>query len=106
MKQQSIVIFYYSLLVFIGGIIGYFVAGSQASLVASSLSAVLLLLGAIRIRQGCRVSYYLTTGIIALLCVFFTYRFFLSYKIAPGGMMAILSACLIAYLIVKRTSNN
>lgn len=101
MKQQSVIVFCYALLVLIGGIIGHAVAGSQASLIASSVSAALLSIGAIRIWQGCSYAYYITTLLVFALTLFFGYRFFLSYKIAPGGIMMVMSACLTAYLLFK-----
>lgn len=102
MKQNAIVVLCYALLIFVGGIIGHTIANSLASLIASSIIALILLGCAHFINKGSQAAYYAATVITALLFVFFTYRFFLSYKIAPSGIMAILSAFLVVYLFMRR----
>lgn len=104
MKQNAIVVLCYALLIFLGGVIGHAVANSLASLIASSIFALILLGCAHYINKGNEAAYKIATAITALLFVFFTYRFFLSYKIAPGGIMAIISAALLVYLFIRRNT--
>lgn len=102
MKQNAIVVVCYALLILVGGIIGHTIANSLASLIASSIFALILLGCAHFINKGNKAAYHAATVITAFLFAFFTYRFFLSYKIAPGGIMAIISAILLVYLFMRR----
>ncbi len=102
MKQRSIVIGCYALLIFIGGIIGYFVANSLISLIVSSMFALSLMICTALVWKGSLTAYHIATTLTFLLFAFFSYRFFLTYKLAPAGIMAVLSGCLFAYLFATR----
>lgn len=102
MKKKSIVIGCYALLILIGGIIGYIVANSLASLIASSVIALILFGCAGLIWKENMIAYQIAITLVACLVAFFTYRFFLSYKLAPGGIMAIISGVLWIYLFTQR----
>lgn len=102
MKKKAIIIGCYSILILIGGIIGYVIANSLASLIASSLIALILLGCTALVWKGNLVAYHTTTLLTACLLIFFTYRFFLSYKVAPAGIMALISGILLIYLVAQR----
>ena len=103
MTKNAIIISCYALFILIGGIIGHLAAQSLASLIASSLFAILLLISSTLMVKGKkRVGYYLATLLTTLLFAFFTYRFFLTLKFMPGGMMACISALLLFYLVFQR----
>lgn len=104
MKEKAIVIGCYAVLIFIGGIIGYFVANSLISLIISSVIAGMLAICSGLILKGNMPAYHAATLITALLLAFFTYRFALTYKIAPSGIMAFISGILLVYLIMQRKS--
>jgi uncharacterized membrane protein (UPF0136 family) len=104
MKEQNIYIIVYSALLMIGGMIGYFVAGSTASLVMSVLFALLLLICTIFMSGGNQTAYDVALGAILILFLFFSYRFFLSCKFMPGGFMAVVSAVVLAWLSYRRFS--
>lgn len=100
MQKVSVIVWVYAALVLIGGIIGFFVAHSTPSLVASSLTTLLLLGMGYFIRKGACWAYTATLGILTFLLVFFGYRFYISHwKPFPGGAMVLLTAALLAYLI-------
>ncbi|MFI0435246.1 MAG: TMEM14 family protein [Parachlamydiaceae bacterium] len=102
MKQQAIVISSYALLNLIGGLIGLAVAGSLPSLIASALIAVILFFCAAFVLRGSMVAYQTATILSACLFLFFTYRYSLSWKIMPGGVMALISIILFIYLILQK----
>src|SRR5262245_7372124 len=102
MKKNAILIGCYAILILIGGIIGHVVANSLASLIASSLIALILFGCTALIWKGNSMAYHTATFLTAFLLAFFTYRFFLSYKLAPGGIMALISGILFIYLFVQR----
>jgi uncharacterized membrane protein (UPF0136 family) len=101
MKEKAIIIGCYSLLILVGGIIGHLVANSLISLIVSSVIAGMLLVCSGLILRGNVPAYHAATLITAFLLAFFTYRFFLTYKIAPGGIMAMISGILLVYLIMQ-----
>ena len=100
MQKISVMVWVFAVIVLIGGIVGFFVAHSTPSLVASSLTTVLLLGTGYFIRQGACWAYSTTMAILTFLLVFFGYRFYITqWKPFPGGVMLLLTGALLAYLI-------
>lgn len=104
MQKKSLVIGLYAVLVLVGGLIGFFVAHSTASLLASGPIAFFLLGCSIFVRRGSTLAYNLTLGILGCLFIFFGYRFLLNYQIMPAGMMTLVTAGVFAYLVTSRKS--
>lgn len=103
MKTTTIVTYIYATLVLVGGIVGYVLAGSVASIMASSIFFVLLVVAGYGMNKGCNSAYNMSLVLTLLLTLFFGYRFFESYKLAPAGIMTLLSALTFIYLITQRT---
>ncbi len=101
MQTTSRIIWIYAALVLIGGMIGHFVAHSPASLIASSIVAILLAGCGYFIHKGQGWAHCAATAISVVLLAFFGYRFSLAYKFMPAGLMVILTACLLVYLLMK-----
>jgi uncharacterized membrane protein (UPF0136 family) len=101
MQNKSLVIFIYAALVLCGGLIGFIVAGSLASIIASSIFTALLLIGGYFVSRGNKIAYDITLFVILFLAFFFGYRFFQTYQL-PGGIMAVISALTFGYLVSKR----
>jgi uncharacterized membrane protein (UPF0136 family) len=101
MKEKAIIIGCYALLILVGGIIGHLVANSLISLIISSVIAGMLLVCSGLILKENIPAYHAATLITAILLAFFTYRYFLTSKIAPGGIMALISGVLLVYLILQ-----
>lgn len=99
MKEKAILITCYSILLIVGGVIGFLTANSLASLFSSGIIAIILLITAFFIAQRKKGAYETAIVITALVSVFFIYRYFLTYKFAPAGIMAIISCALLAYLL-------
>ncbi|CAF23704.1 TMEM14 family protein [Candidatus Protochlamydia amoebophila] len=95
------VIWIYAIIVLIGGIVGHAVANSLASLIASSITAAILLGCGYLVHKGQSWGYYGTLLIAGLLLAFFGYRFSLSYKFMPAGLMLVLTTALLAYLLTN-----
>lgn len=102
MKTKSVIIFCYAMLILIGGIIGHVVANSSASLITSSIVAVCLFCCAALMWKGYSMAYQTATYVVIGLLIFFSYRFFLTHKIFPAGVLAIMSGCLAIYLVMQR----
>ncbi len=99
MKTDTIATGLYALLLIVGGMIGYFTAHSLMSLIMGTSFALMLGFSAWGIQKGCIYSIYSAIGLTALLLAFFMYRYVVTLKFFPGGIMAILSLSLLAILI-------
>jgi uncharacterized membrane protein (UPF0136 family) len=99
MKYKGISVLIYSLLVLIGGILGYVKAQSAVSLMTGVLSSLFLCVGAFSLFKGKKLGFYLSTILTALLGVFFAYRFALTHSFMPAGLMCILSAIILIILL-------
>jgi uncharacterized membrane protein (UPF0136 family) len=102
MQKKPYLIWAYAVITFIGGIIGYKVAGSLISILASTTIACLLAGCGYGIKKGSAVAYYTTMGILCFVLAFFGYRFSLQFKIMPAGMMLLLTVSLLLYLFATR----
>lgn len=93
MQTPSIIVYVYAVLVGIGGFIGYRRANSLPSLIAGTLSFLLLLVAAQSMRTGQAWGLPLAGALSLFLLVFFSLRYLKSSPRAfmPGGLMAILS---------------
>lgn len=104
MKLQATLLFLYGLLLLIGGIIGHFKANSPASLIAGIVFGVLAIGNAFAFFKGLSWAYPLGFILSSFLFLFFTYRFFLSYRFMPAGLMACLSLVLLLLLFWTKRS--
>jgi uncharacterized membrane protein (UPF0136 family) len=90
----------FGLLTIAGGIMGYVKAGSTASLVAGSISGLLLLLAAFLLPSHVLIGLALG-GIVSLLLIgYFLPAFFRTGKMLPAGMMSLLSVLGMVFAIV------
>jgi uncharacterized membrane protein (UPF0136 family) len=89
----------FGLLTIAGGVMGYLRAGSTISLIAGSISGVLLLVAAFLLPSHA-VAGLALGGIVSLLLIgYFLPAFFRSGKMMPAGMMSILSILGIVFAI-------
>ena len=87
--QYDIVSILFTLLVFAGGIYGYLSKGSSASLISGTLFAILLAFGTYF--EGSRKNAYPLIVVLLILTATMAYRFSLTSKFMPAGLMAALS---------------
>ena len=98
MKSRSIVVGIYGALVLAGGLTGYFMAGSFASLISGGLSGLALIICSIFIGKNSLAAYNITVGLLCVLLAFFCYRFISTHQIAPSGVLALLNTFVLIYL--------
>ena len=80
-----------------GGLMGFLKAGSKASLIASSIFALPLVLAALGWLPA-----WVADAVLGLLLVYMGMKFARTRKLMPSGLMAILSAAtLIARFVLK-----
>jgi uncharacterized membrane protein (UPF0136 family) len=100
MEAAKIYFIVFGVLTILGGIVGYVKAGSVASIIAGSISGVLLLVGAFVMPEH-RVVGLATALIVSLLLAAYFIRKYLSTgAVMPAGMMSVLSIIGIIVVIV------
>jgi len=79
---------------------GYLMAGSTASVVMGSISGFLLILSALGMMGKLTSLAHLALIITFILDAFFTYRWILSMKFMPSGLMSIISTIVLVVLAI------
>lgn len=92
-----VILWIYIVLLIVGGMVGLLKAGSKASLIASVLCAVPLILCNIGV-----IRFQWSTWILLALLVMFAFRVAKSKKMMPNGMLVLLTlATLVALQFIK-----
>ncbi|MFA6546950.1 MAG: TMEM14 family protein [Limisphaerales bacterium] len=91
MTAPNIVLWVYIVLLVAGGLVGFLKAGSKASLIASSVFALPLVLVALGL-----VPAIVAEVVLGILLVYMGMKFSKSKKFMPSGLMAILSLSALA----------
>lgn len=92
MGPAKIYFIIFGILTIAGGIIGYVKAGSTASIIAGSISGVLLLLAALLMPEHQAAGLVVALVVSLLLAGRFIPKFFGTFKLMPDGLMSVLSA--------------
>jgi len=100
MEAAKIYFIVFGLLTIAGGIVGYVKAGSVASIIAGSISGILLLVAAFLLPEY-RAAGLITALIISLLlAAYFIRKFSQTGMVMPAGIMSLLSVIGIIAAIV------
>jgi uncharacterized membrane protein (UPF0136 family) len=91
MEAAKIYFIAFGVLTIAGGIVGYAKAGSVASIVAGSITGILLLVAAFLLPQHRAIGLATAFIISLLLAAQFVPKFIRTGRVMPAGMMAILS---------------
>ena len=81
----------FGVLTIAGGIVGYVKAGSVVSIIAGSISGVLLLIGAATLSEHSAVGLFTVLVVSLLLAAWSVRKFIETGRLMPAGMMSILS---------------
>ena len=91
MPNIKIYFIVFGLLTIAGGIMGYVKAGSAPSIIAGSISGILLIIAAWLIPQN-QFAGLLMSGVVSLLLIgYFLPKFLRTHAIMPAGVMSLLS---------------
>ncbi len=101
MKITATIVCVYSLIILIGGIVGYMKAESIPSLVSGLVFSVGLFLCSYAISKGKLMAQYAALGITFVLDGFFTHRFAKTLHFIPSGLMSLLSLAVIIVIALK-----
>jgi uncharacterized membrane protein (UPF0136 family) len=100
MEAAKIYFIVFGVLTIVGGIVGYVKAGSVASIIAGSITGVLLLVGAFLLPEH-RAAGLATMLIISLLLAAqFIPKLLRTGRVMPAGIMSVLSAIGVIVVIV------
>jgi uncharacterized membrane protein (UPF0136 family) len=100
MEAAKIYFIIFGVLTILGGIVGYVKAGSVASIIAGSITGILLLVGAFLLPEH-RAAGLVTALIISLLLAAqFVPKLLRTGKVMPAGIMSLLSVIGIIVVIV------
>jgi len=101
MEAAKIYFIVFGVLTIAGGIIGYVKAGSVASIIAGSITGILLLVGAFLIPEHRAIGLATVFIVSLLLLAQFAPKFIRTGTVMPAGIMAILSVIgLVAAIVV------
>ena len=82
----------FGILTIAGGIVGYVKAGSVVSIIAGSISGILLLVAAWLMPDRQAAGLIVALIVSVLLAGQFVPKFFSTHKVMPAGLMSVLSA--------------
>ncbi len=85
------ILWIYIILLLVGGLIGFFKAGSKVSLISSAVAAAALVLTAVPGLFGARVASGLADMVMAALLVVFAIRLTKTKKFMPSGLMLVIT---------------
>ena len=100
MEAAKIYIIVFGVLTVAGGVVGYVKAGSVASIIAGSITGVLLLVAAFLLPEHRAIGLATAFIISLLLAAQFAPKFIRTGRAMPAGMMSILSVIGIIVAIV------
>ena len=95
--NRTTILWIYIVLLVVGGLVGFFKAGSKASLIASTAFAAALILSTL----GVILQPHAADIILAVLLVFFAMRLGKSKKFMPNGLMVVLTLATLALRHLK-----
>jgi len=100
MEAAKIYFIVFGALTIAGGIVGYVKAGSVASIVAGSITGVLLLAAAFLLPERHTIGLATALVVSLLLAAQFVPKFLRTGRVMPAGMMSILSVIGIVAVII------
>lgn len=100
LKRIGLIIFFYSLLFFSGGVMGFAMKQSLPSLFMGGLFGLALLFLSIKIMTFHRYGLIGATVLTLLLDAFFSYRFLITKAFFPAGAMLLLTTAVLVSIMV------
>lgn len=100
-KFAGVLVLSYSILLFIGGFIGFLTKHSLPSLVMGSIFSLSLLFSAVLLLSYRKGGIYLSFFLLLLLEGFFALRYILSFQLLPSGLMFFLTTITLFLFFLK-----
>lgn len=106
MRFTGIVVIVYSVLVLMGGLIGYLFANSLPSLISGTLFGAALFTCGLGILRTNMSAFLVALVLAGVLAAFFGYRYWLTAQLMPAGMMGLISGLIFLMLASTRAKRN
>src|SRR2546421_1250962 len=100
MEASKIYLVIFGILTVVGGVVGYIKAGSVASIIAGSITGVLLLVAAFLLPEHRAIGLATALIVSLLLAAQFIPKFLKTGRMMPAGLMSILSVIAIIAAII------
>lgn len=97
----GIVLIVYGVIALGGGVMGFRMAGSKASLMMGSASGLMLAISGVMVLMGKSIGAYFGFGVTCALVLVFAMRYARTKKMMPAGMMLALSVIVLAILYAQ-----
>lgn len=104
MKKQAIALSIYSLCLLGGGIAGYLVAHSLASLCISLAAAFAILTASFFVYKGKNAAYWISIALLSGLLLLFTYRFIKTGKMVPAALWSV-TLIFLSFLLASKSDS-
>lgn len=102
MKISAWIVLMYALIILVGGMIGFKQAHSYPSLIAGLTASCLLFICGGAMLRGSNLAFSLAMAITLALTLFFAYRYTLTHKFMPAGIMSLVSALTLVIVLAQR----
>lgn len=99
---RQTILFIYSALLLIGGLMGFLKANSLSSLIFGGSFALLLALFTWYLERKGKLCLYTTVSLLLVLDLFFSYRFLQTFKFFPSGLFSIINFVIIIITLVSK----
>ena len=106
MNLTGSVILIYGIITLSGGIYGYVSKSSIASLIAGSVSGIILIISSVIIFRRNFSGVYISLVVAIILAVYFGLSFSKEMKLMPAGMMLVLSLVAIGFAVYALSQRN
>jgi uncharacterized membrane protein (UPF0136 family) len=103
MKTNAYVTGIYAILLLVGGVMGFAKTGSSISLISGAISSIILFISTGLMLKHHPWGHKIATGATSLLILLFGYRYLLTHKFMPAGLMIIISA-IVLWTLLKNYS--
>ncbi len=100
-KKTTWAVFVYALCILLGGIAGYYLSHSKASLISGVVFGVLLLISSGLMFQKKTAGTWLSLFLALVLEGVFTWRFAKTLNFIPSGLLSLLSLVIIILVALK-----
>lgn len=99
MHYVPVFLFVYGFLLLCGGFVGFVQTGSKISFIMGVVGVILSDLAGYGMMKKWVLGYFGALALTLTFTLFFTYRFWVTHKMMPGGIFALISLALFVMLL-------
>jgi uncharacterized membrane protein (UPF0136 family) len=103
MKNKAYILFIYSTILLLGGIIGFLKTGSVISIFSAAFLTLILNVCGSMMLYGKQLAYNISLIVLFIILIFFGFRYILTLNLMPAGIMTILTLLTLGYCLVRKS---